>query len=60
MTTPAPNPPAPDDERPDGKQPAGDTPAAGKPLPRKASSPLFKIAPADPTNAFDFEDVADN
>ena len=34
-------------------KPAESTPAAKKP------AYVFKIAPADPKNAFDFEDVAD-
>ncbi|MHC5212165.1 MAG: hypothetical protein ACYTG2_15715 [Planctomycetota bacterium] len=58
MTTPAPHPPE-NDEGPDAAKPARDEqPATGTPPDRK-SSPLFKIAPADPKNSFDFEDVAD-
>jgi hypothetical protein len=61
MTTPAPHPHAPDEGRPAGRRPAPEDSAHDDPatVPKQASSPLFKIAPADPKNAFDFEDVAD-
>ena len=42
--------PAPPAEKGEAK-----TPEAGAPKPKY----VFKIAPADPKNAFDFEDVAD-
>ena len=59
MTTPVPHPPEHDDEGSDAPNPAqGGQTADGTP-PDKKSSPLFKIAPADPKNSFDFEDVAD-
>ena len=57
MTTPHPP------QDPDGKPPSPATPPeAAKqaaPDPKKGTSYVFKIAPADPKTSGDFEDVAD-
>jgi hypothetical protein len=51
----------PDDKKPDADKQA---PAASAPEKKDETAPkkpgyVFKIVPADPKNAFDFEDVAD-
>lgn len=48
VTPPVPRPPAEED-----------TGADPKPAPSAGLKYVFKIAPADPKNSFDFEDVAD-
>ena len=48
-----PTPPSP--APPPEKAPVGDAETAAAPKPKY----VFKIVPADPKNAFDFEDVAD-
>jgi hypothetical protein len=59
MTTPQP----PQDSNPKPPSPATPPEAAKKtgepPAPKKGTSYVFKIAPADPKTSFDFEDVAD-
>ena len=51
------------DEKEPGKPEAQTSPAApekrDEPAPPKKPGYVFKIVPADPKNAFDFEDVAD-
>lgn len=44
---------------PDAEAAHEDKPAKSKDAPGKGLNYVFKIAPADPKNAFDFEDVAD-
>lgn len=57
MTTPHPP------QDPDAKPPSPATPPEaakkGAPDPKKGTSFVFKIAPADPKTSGDFEDVAD-
>ena len=47
------------DENPEPESKAKDAPRDEKETPKSGKDYVFKIAPADPKNAFDFEDVAD-
>jgi hypothetical protein len=50
----------PDESDPKPKSPASTTDKQPEAAPAAKKPPyVFKIAPADPKNAFDFEDVAD-
>lgn len=54
-----PNEAQPEDARQASPQPPTEAPKAAENAKKDAAKYVFKIVPANPKNAFDFEDVAD-